>query len=230
MQTCSIACNGVIVTWHMRKLKQLEAIQRWSGDMLCVTLNFDLSKIPFVHVCTGSIPILKPKIKHVHLLVLIWERLQTPTTTTTTTPDTTVQPLGRHIANQLYPPASSQDLGREHSTLLSVTLTVHLYQVCHSLTCGCSVKKRDIFVELSLRVKVCEHCYWDIIKSQKILSHSHITLKGARPGFKVGVMGMGLLEKKYVSPFSVQGFWCFGPGKYFLKSADFGAFWQLSRA
>ena len=26
----------------------LEAIQRWSGDMSRVTLNFDLSKIPFV--------------------------------------------------------------------------------------------------------------------------------------------------------------------------------------
>ena len=26
-----------------------EAIQRWSGDMSRVTLNFDLSKIPFVH-------------------------------------------------------------------------------------------------------------------------------------------------------------------------------------
>jgi len=32
--------------------------------------------------------LLSPKIKHVHLLVLIWERLQTPTTTTTTTPTT----------------------------------------------------------------------------------------------------------------------------------------------
>ena len=43
------------------------------------------------------------KTKHVHLLVLIWKRLQTPTTTTTTTttPDTTVQPLGRHIANKI---------------------------------------------------------------------------------------------------------------------------------
>ena len=41
---------------------------------------------------------------HVHLLVLIWERLQTPTTTMTTTPttpDATVQPLGRHIANNV---------------------------------------------------------------------------------------------------------------------------------
>jgi len=57
------------------------------GDMSRVTLNFDLSKIP----------ILTSKIKQVHLLVLIWERLQTPTTTTTpTTLDATVQPLERH--------------------------------------------------------------------------------------------------------------------------------------
>ena len=45
--------------------------------------------------------LLKPKItRRLHLLVLIWERLQTRTTTTTT-PDTTVQPLGRHIANNV---------------------------------------------------------------------------------------------------------------------------------
>jgi len=70
-----------------------------------VTLNFDLSKIPFVHFQPGSRPILTPEIRHVHLLVLILERLQTPTTTTTTTPttpDTTVQPLGRHIANEKF--------------------------------------------------------------------------------------------------------------------------------
>ena len=60
-------------------------------DMSRVTLNFDLSKIPFVHFT--------PKIKYVHLLVLIWEQLQT-LTMTTTTPDTTVQPLGWHIANK----------------------------------------------------------------------------------------------------------------------------------
>ena len=41
------------------------------GDMSCVTLNFDLSKIPFVHFQPGSRPILTPKIKRVHLLVLI---------------------------------------------------------------------------------------------------------------------------------------------------------------
>jgi len=72
------------------------------GDMSHVTLNSDLSKIPFVRLYWGSRPILTTKIKHVHLLVLIWEWLQTPTTTvtTTTTTDTTVQPLGRHIANE----------------------------------------------------------------------------------------------------------------------------------
>jgi len=43
---------------------------------------------------------LTPKIKHVRLLVLIWERLQTPTTATT--PDATVQPLGRHITNKKW--------------------------------------------------------------------------------------------------------------------------------
>jgi len=45
---------------------------------------------------------LTPKIKHVHLLVLISERLQTATTAmpTPTTPDATVQPLGRHIVNK----------------------------------------------------------------------------------------------------------------------------------
>jgi len=30
-------------------MQKLEAIQRWVGDMSRVTLNFDLSKIPFVH-------------------------------------------------------------------------------------------------------------------------------------------------------------------------------------
>ena len=41
------------------------------GDMSRVTLNFDLSKIPFVHFEPGSRPILTLKIKHVYLLVLI---------------------------------------------------------------------------------------------------------------------------------------------------------------
>jgi len=54
------------------------------GDMSRVTLNSDLSKIPFVYFTS--------ELRHVHLLVLIREPLQTPTktTTTTTTPDTTV--------------------------------------------------------------------------------------------------------------------------------------------
>ena len=74
-------------------------------NMSRVTLNFDLSKIPFVHFYLRSRRTLTPKIKHVHLLVLIWERLQTPTTTATTTttpttPDATVQPLGWHFANK----------------------------------------------------------------------------------------------------------------------------------
>ena len=38
------------------------------GDMSRVTLNFDLSKIPFLHFQPGSRPILTSKIKHVHLL------------------------------------------------------------------------------------------------------------------------------------------------------------------
>ena len=67
-----------------------------------IATNFDLLKIPFVHFCLGSRPILTPKIKHVHLLVLIWERLHTPTPTTmptTTMPEATVWSLGRYIAS-----------------------------------------------------------------------------------------------------------------------------------
>jgi len=83
-------------------LNQIRSHPEMVGDMSCVTLNSDLLKISFVHFQPGSRPILTPKIKHVHLLVLIWERLQTPTTTTTTTkPDATVQPLGRHIAKKV---------------------------------------------------------------------------------------------------------------------------------
>jgi len=40
------------------------------GDMSHGTLNFDLSKISFVHF-SYSRPALTPKLKHVHLLVLI---------------------------------------------------------------------------------------------------------------------------------------------------------------
>jgi len=40
-----------------------------------------------------------PKIKHVHVLVLIWEQLQMPMTTPTM-PDATVQPFGWHTTNK----------------------------------------------------------------------------------------------------------------------------------
>jgi len=43
------------------------------GDMSRVTLNFDLSKIAFVHAFLARVKtyILTPKTKHAHLLVLI---------------------------------------------------------------------------------------------------------------------------------------------------------------
>jgi len=71
------------------------------GDMSRVTLNFDLSKNSFCDFLARVKTYNTPKIKHVHLLVLIWEQLQTTTTTTTTPtiPDATVQPLWQHIAN-----------------------------------------------------------------------------------------------------------------------------------
>jgi len=40
-------CIPIFSSKHL--LLQLEVIQRWSGNMLLVTLNFDVSKIPFVH-------------------------------------------------------------------------------------------------------------------------------------------------------------------------------------
>ena len=108
---------------------QLEAIQRWSAIMSRVTLNFDLPKIPFVHFSPGSRPIFTPKNKHVHLLVLIWERLQTPTTTmttTTTTPDATVQPLGRHIANKPWQYCAGVRLWvSRHSLVVSAACSLH---------------------------------------------------------------------------------------------------------
>jgi len=33
----------------LSELLKLEVIQRWSGDMSRVTLNFDLSEVPSVH-------------------------------------------------------------------------------------------------------------------------------------------------------------------------------------
>jgi len=76
------------------------------GDMLCVTLNFDLSKIPFVHFYPGSRPILTPKIEHVHLLVLIWERLQTTTTTKRGHHSTTIRVTYR----QFIPPGEQRHM------------------------------------------------------------------------------------------------------------------------
>jgi len=40
---------NVAAELQLSLLMQLEAIQRWSGDMSRMPLNFDLSKIPFVH-------------------------------------------------------------------------------------------------------------------------------------------------------------------------------------
>jgi len=68
------------------------------GDMSRVTLNFDLSKILLLWISSQDQDLHSHQ-KHAHLLVLIWERLQMPTSTTT--PDATVQPLGWHIANKL---------------------------------------------------------------------------------------------------------------------------------
>jgi len=69
--------------------------------MLRVTLNIDLSK-NFLGVSTQGQDLYSHQKLNVHLLVLTWERLQTPTRTTTTTSDTTVQPLGRHMANDRH--------------------------------------------------------------------------------------------------------------------------------
>jgi len=35
--------------WRNLEILELEAVQRWSGDTSRVTLNSDLSEIPFVH-------------------------------------------------------------------------------------------------------------------------------------------------------------------------------------
>ena len=77
------------------------------GDMSHVTLNFDLSKIPYAHFLPGSRPILTPKIKHVHF---IGSHLRAVTDADdddnddadadNAVRDSTVQPhIGRHIAN-----------------------------------------------------------------------------------------------------------------------------------
>jgi len=86
------------------KILTTEAIQRWSAAMSLMTLNFDPSKIPLCASSQGQDLYSYQKLNMyiVHLLVLIWEWLQTPSTTMTTTPttpDTTVRSLWRHIAN-----------------------------------------------------------------------------------------------------------------------------------
>jgi len=107
---------------QVRTVFKLEAIQRWSA--ICRVWPGTLTYQKFL-LCVSSQgqeprPILTPKIEHVHLLVLIWERLQTPTTTTmmTTTPtmpDAIVQPLGRHIANKFF----SKSFGKSASPPLT---------------------------------------------------------------------------------------------------------------
>jgi len=109
-------CSANLRLWQTRSHPEMVS------DMSRVTLNFDLSEIPFGHFQPGSRPILTPKIRHVHLLVLIWERLQTTTTTTTTTtpttPHATVQPLGRHIAKYSANPDIQRWLGRLYRCVL----------------------------------------------------------------------------------------------------------------
>jgi len=84
-------------------VERLEAIQRWSAT--CRVRPWTLAYQEFLSCISSQGQDLyshqKLNMYIVHLLVLIWERLQTPTTTTPTptTPDATVQPLGRHIAN-----------------------------------------------------------------------------------------------------------------------------------
>jgi len=52
------------------------------GDMSCVTLNFDLSKIPLLCVFSqGQDLYSHQKLNIVHSAVLMWERLQTPDAT-----------------------------------------------------------------------------------------------------------------------------------------------------
>jgi len=88
---------------------KLEAIQRWSAT--CRVWPWTLTYQKFL-LCISSqgqdlYSHQKFNMYIVHLLVLIWERLQTPPPPTTTaittpkTPDATVQPLGRHIANKV---------------------------------------------------------------------------------------------------------------------------------
>jgi len=75
------------------------------GDMSCVTLDFALSKIPFVRFYSQGQDLYSRQKLDMYIYWFSYEsaRLQTPATTTTTptSPDATVQPLGRHITNEL---------------------------------------------------------------------------------------------------------------------------------
>jgi len=70
-------------------------------DMSRVTLNFDLSKIPFVHFYPGSRPILTPKSKHVHLLVLNLRAVTDANDDDDDDAGRHSSTTGRHIANKL---------------------------------------------------------------------------------------------------------------------------------
>jgi len=78
---------------------KLEAIQRWSA--ICRVWRWTLTYKKFI-LCIFSQghDLYSHQKLNMYIMVLIWERLQTPTTTLTT-PDATVQPLGRHIANEV---------------------------------------------------------------------------------------------------------------------------------
>jgi len=93
--TCTHAREGNRRLAKCHRYWQLEAIQRWSA--ICRVWPWTIKNSFYAFLAWVKAYTHMPKIKHAHLLVLIWERLQTTTTTTTTTPDTRVQPLGRHI-------------------------------------------------------------------------------------------------------------------------------------
>jgi len=54
---------SILSTDSVKALKETRSHPEMVGDMSCVTLNFDISKIPFAHFYPGSRTILTPKIK-----------------------------------------------------------------------------------------------------------------------------------------------------------------------